>query len=101
MMDAARLLVVLGQDDAVAAQLVDRADMFAVAADDFHMLAHLLARLTLLAAPRAPTAALIVDAFAVFALIFGIVAVQFVDPLPIGRAPGRERECKAVWHLWV
>ena len=42
MVDAARGRVAPGQDDMLAAHLVDRADMGAVRADHLHMLAHLV-----------------------------------------------------------
>ncbi len=85
MVHAARILIGLRQDDAVAAQLVDGADMLAVAADHFHMFTDLLNRLPLFGAARAPGAEFIVEAVTMLPLIFGIVAVQFLDPL---LAPG-------------
>ena len=47
MMDAAAVGIALGQDQAVAGDAVDGADMLAVAADDFHMLADLAEQLAL------------------------------------------------------
>ena len=81
MVHTTRVLIVFRQNDAVAAQLVDGADMLAVAAYDIHMLAHLLDRASLLAATRAPAAEFIVEALAMLLLIFRIVAVQLVYAL--------------------
>ncbi len=55
--------------------------MCAVASDDFHMLANLLHCLALFSAPGPPAAEFSVEAIAIFPLIFGIVAVQFIQPL--------------------
>jgi hypothetical protein len=81
MMNAASILVGFRKDDAVAAQAIDRSDMLTVAADDFHMVVHLLHRLALFGATTAPAAELAVEPIAMLALIFGIVPIQFINPL--------------------
>ena len=54
MVDAAAFRIRLGQDDPVAGDLVDRADMLVVVADDFHMLADLAEQAALLRRAVAP-----------------------------------------------
>ena len=92
MMDAAGILVILGQDDAVATALVDLADMFAVAADDFHMFGNAGESAALALPFGAPIVEVIMEARAVFLAIFGIVAIQLVDPLlaSAGRAASNQ-----------
>src|SRR4029453_3881811 len=79
MMRAAALGIALGQDQPVAGGGVDRADMLAVAADDFHMLADLAQHLTLALPPFAPAREVILEARPVLAGIVLIVAVELVE----------------------
>ena len=82
MMRAAAVRVGLGQDDAVAGDLVDGADMLLVVADDFHMLADLAEQAALLHAAFAPAAEVVFEARLVLAAIVVIVAVELVDLAP-------------------
>ena len=77
--DAAAVGVGLGQDDAVAGDLVDRADMLVVVADDFHMLADLAEQAALLLAAFAPAAEVAFETRLVLAAVVVIVAVELVD----------------------
>ena len=81
MVPAARVLIVLGQDDAVAADLVDGADMRAVRTDHFHMLGDAAHMLALGLALLPPAAELLLELRLMLAAIFVIVAVELVDPL--------------------
>src|SRR4029077_20557751 len=76
MMDPAAFGVGLGQDDAVAGDLVDGADMFVVAADNFHMFADGAEQAALLLPLFAPAAELAFEARLVLAAVVVIVAVK-------------------------
>ena len=78
MVAAAGIRVVLGQQDAVALDLVDGADMLAVRPDDLHMLVDLAAGR---AGPggRCATSELVLEPRAVLLAIFVIVAVERRD----------------------
>src|ERR1700761_2700930 len=79
MMATAGIGVVLGQYDAVAADLVDGADMRAVRSDDVHMLGNPVKRTALGLAFGAPRADLALEAGTVLAAIFVIIAVERGD----------------------
>ena len=66
----------LGQDDAVAGDPVDRADMLVVAADDFHMLADLAEHPALRLPPFAPAAEIVLEVRLLLAAIIVIVAIE-------------------------
>ena len=101
MVHSAGVGIGLGEEDAVAAHLVDRADMAAVGADHLHMLVDLAERLALALALRTPAAELLLELRLMLAAIFVIVAVEIVDLAPppfrimrivdvaAGRAAGR------------
>ena len=76
--------VVLGQDDAVAAHLVDGADMLAVRADHVEMLADVSEQVALALPRRAPAREFILEFRPVLAPIFVIVTVERGD---LARAP--------------
>ena len=79
------LAVALGQDDAVAADAVDRADMLLVGSDHGHMLADVAEQLALALAGRPPVREFTLEPALVLAAIFVIVAVERVDlpPAPL------------------
>ena len=79
MMAAAGIVIALGQEDAIAPDLVDGADMFAVRADHLHMLGHLQQQTPLRLAFVAPAAELVLEPRPVLAAIFVIVAVERRD----------------------
>src|SRR3954469_11838184 len=71
-----------GEDDAVAAHLVDNADMAAVRSDHLHMLGDPAERLALVLPLRAPAAEIGLELRLVLAAIFVIVAVEILDLAP-------------------
>src|SRR3546814_2762922 len=71
--------VALGEDDAVATHLVDRADMLSVRSHHLHMLRHAAQRLALVLAPLAPTAEFLLELGLMFTTIFIIVAIKLLD----------------------
>jgi len=79
MMMAAGVGIVLGQHDAVAAHLVDGADMLPVGPQHLHMLGHARKRSALGLAFAAPAAELVLEPGGVLAAIFVIVAVKILD----------------------
>src|SRR5687767_1504842 len=79
MMDPARIPVVPGQDDPVAAHLVDLADMLAVRALDFHMLGYPAELLALALALRAEFAELLLELGLMLAPIILIIPVELVE----------------------
>src|SRR3546814_4634449 len=74
--------VALGEDDAVATHLVDRADMLSVRSHHLHMLRHAAQRLALVLAPLAPTAEFLLELGLMFTTIFIIVAIKLLH-LPL------------------
>src|SRR5687767_166955 len=72
----------LGEDDPVAAHLVDLADRGAVGADHLHMLGHLAEHLALALALLPPAAELLLELGLMLAPIFVIVAVEILDLPP-------------------
>jgi len=82
MMAAAGVGIVLGKQDAIAADLVDRSDMLAVGPDDIHMLLDRVQRIALGLARRTPCAELIVEFRPVLATIFVVIPVERLDLTP-------------------
>jgi len=71
--------IVLGQQDAITAHLVDGTDVAAVRTDDLEMLLHLVERRALRLPLRAEGREFILEARAVFLTIFVVVAVERGD----------------------
>src|SRR3954451_23146701 len=82
MMRAARARVRFGEEDPVAAHLVDGADMASVGADHLHMLGDPAQRLALALPFLAPAAKLGLELRLMLAAIFVIIAVQILDLAP-------------------
>ena len=80
MMAPAGVGIALGQQDAIAADLVDRADMFAVRADHVHMLGDALQARSLRLPFVAPAAEFVRETLLILSAIFVIIAIK------IGRA---------------
>src|SRR5437868_2519708 len=80
--DTAALRIGPGEDDAVAGDLVDRADMLVVVADYIHMLADLAEQAALGLAALAPAAEVAFELRLTFATVIVIVAVELAQ-LPV------------------
>src|SRR5438105_13956243 len=79
MMGATAFRIGFGENDPVAGDTVDSADMLVVVADDFHMLADLTEQAPLLLAPLAPAAKIAFEARLMFAAIILIVAIDVAE----------------------
>ena len=78
-MVAAVIAVTLGEDDPVAADMVDGADMLLVRSDDSHMLADLAEQLAFALASGPPIAEIALEPALVLTAIIVIVAVELVQ----------------------
>src|SRR3954467_8211361 len=79
MMAPAGIRIALGQQDAIAPDLVDGADMVAVRSDHFHMLGDFGQSVALSLPLVAPAAEFIFEFGAVLVAIFLIIAVERLD----------------------
>src|SRR3954464_12683546 len=82
MMDAAAVRIAFGEDQAVAGGAVDGADVLAVRAEHFHMLADLAEQAALLLALATPVGEVVLELRLMLAAEIVIVAVELVDVPP-------------------